>query len=175
MRRTLIAATLLFTTAALAGKPKPAPAPTAPEPAAEAPAPAPADDEKPMPVVKYRHMVMEATGEHMGALAMLIKEEVPRPKDAVFHAKALKGTAEYFCELFPEGSGPDAAPRTDAKAEIWTDAAGFTKACDDFKAATEALVEAAKGDDFAAVQDKFRGVGQSCGGCHDGYRKKDEH
>jgi cytochrome c556 len=71
--------------------------------------------------------------------------------------------------LFPAGSDSSAG-KTRAKAEIWSDSAGFKAASDKAAAASDNLATAVKGGDAAAVQTAAQGVQGACGGCHTAYR-----
>ena len=125
------------------------------------------------PVIKYRQLEMEALARHMGSVKMVVKNQVDRKGDVLGHAEAMHALAKDLVSQYPAGTGPDSGAKTEAKAEIWSDAAGFAKAAQDFETATAALVEAAKGDDLEAMAKAFGGVGQACGGCHDTYREDD--
>lgn len=61
---------------------------------------------------------------------------------------------------------------TKAKAEVWSDAAGFEKKRAAMSEAMGKLGEAGKGGDQGAIKTAFGAVGQSCKACHDDYRAK---
>ena len=112
-----------------------------------------------------RRMAMEAVGDAMKPLAAMAKKEAP------FDAAAVKANATTIADnlkksaaLFPAGSGGGTSR---AKAEIWTDAAGFDKAMKDAHAAAVALQNV---KDEAAFGPALGAVGASCKGCHDKYR-----
>lgn len=112
-----------------------------------------------------RHMAMEAVGDAMKPLAAIAKKEAP------FDAAVVKANATTIADNlkkasghFPAGSG---GGQSRAKAEIWSDAAGFEKSMKDAVAAATAL-QAVK--DEAAYGAAFGAVGASCKGCHDKYR-----
>lgn len=175
----LLLPALLLASPALAGKKKdkPAEAPPAAAPAAEAPAAAPAAVEPGIQAIyDYRHEVYESLGKHMKALSMIVKGQVEaRPKDMVAHATALNQVSLIIPDLFPDGTGPDVVPDTEALSTIWTDRAGFDAAAATFQTESAALVQVAGSGDLDAFKAQFGKVGQSCGGCHDGYRKDDGH
>lgn len=85
-------------------------------------------------------------------------------------AGALASLASQLPTWFPKGSGREAWARTDAKAEIWTDAAGFAAVANNLKAQTARLQQAAAGGDIDAVKAQARTVGAACKACHDKYR-----
>lgn len=61
-------------------------------------------------------------------------------------------------------------PQSNAKPEIWSDAAGFARAIETFKTETQALVRVAAGTDAAAFKAQIQKVGDSCGTCHKAYQ-----
>lgn len=126
-------------------------------------------------VVKYRHLVMEAAGEHMGALSMIAKGETDRTQDMVMHAEALLGVAKITGSLFPDGSGPQAGVQTDSKAEIWSQKDKFAAAVKAFEDESVKLVDIAKKGDVAALKAQLGAVGGTCGDCHDAFRVDDDH
>jgi cytochrome c556 len=128
----------------------------------------------PAHVAKYRHTVMEAIGEHFGALMMIMKGESDRRQDAVAHAKAIADMAHMAEGLFPAGSGPGPGIETDAKAEIWTDKEKFATAMKRFTTEADKLVTVAATNDVAAFNTQLKALGEACGNCHDSFRVKKE-
>ena len=84
-------------------------------------------------------------------------------------AQKLSDGFKKFAVQFPAGSDATAV-KTRAKAEIWTDAAGFKAANDKAIAASDALLLAAGGTDAAAVTAALSSVQKTCAGCHGVYR-----
>ena len=134
----------------------------------------PKNDAKPdmKELVKYRQMEMGAIGRHFGATKRILKGEVDRKDDLLGHTAALVDLARDMGSQYPEGTGPD-THKTDALPKIWKDADGFAKAVADFEAATKDLHAKAEARDFDGAMEAWGKVGDSCGGCHDGYRKDD--
>jgi cytochrome c556 len=71
---------------------------------------------------------------------------------------------------FPRGSGVEAWPKSEAKANIWTDAAGFTAAATASRNEVNKLNALAVAGDWAGVRNQIRATGGTCKGCHDTYR-----
>lgn len=125
-------------------------------------------------VAEYRHQAFEGLAKHMKALSMATKGQVTLPKaDLVVHATAIQGVSQALPAWFPAGTGPDKAPKTEALAAIWSDAAGFQAATEKFQAAAADLVKTAEAGDASALGGKLKAVGMSCGNCHDSFRKDD--
>jgi cytochrome c556 len=79
-------------------------------------------------------------------------------------AKALQG-------LFPQGTGPqEVQARIRAKAEIWSDPAGFAAAAKAFADSTSRLREIAKQNDKVAFKAQLKEVENRCNACHAIYR-----
>ncbi len=85
-------------------------------------------------------------------------------------AAALLKWANAYPHLFPEGT--QGVANTKARAEIWSDRAGFDKAAAAFVTASTNLEAAAKSGDKAAFTAAFTAEGQSCGGCHRSYKAR---
>jgi len=74
-----------------------------------------------------------------------------------------------FATQFPPGSDSSAG-KTRAKAEIWSDSAGFKAAVDRAITASGQLVSAVNSGDAAQVTAAAGAMQQTCAGCHGAYR-----
>lgn len=70
---------------------------------------------------------------------------------------------------FPAGSDSGAG-KTRAKAEVWSDSAGFKAAVDRAIVASGQLVSAVNSGDATQVTTAAGAMAQSCQGCHNAYR-----
>ena len=86
-------------------------------------------------------------------------------KDA---AKALSAWGHVIPGMFPDGTqtGHD----TKAKAEIWSDRAGFEKAAESFWIQADKLAVLAEANDKAGFATQYTATTQACGACHRNYR-----
>lgn len=119
---------------------------------------------------KARHEYFEGFGRATKAINGELKGSAPSVETIRRHAAELHAQAQRLPGWFPAGSGPDAAPRTRAKAEIWSDPEGFARASQAFQAATQRFDAAARSGDLAAVRGALPDLQSSCKGCHDRYR-----
>jgi cytochrome c556 len=87
-----------------------------------------------------------------------------------FPSGGLARWAAAMPAMFPAGTGPDAVPSTKARAEIWTDRAGFEAKAADYQAATARLRDAITAGDTAAATEAWAATRATCGSCHDAYR-----
>ena len=112
-----------------------------------------------------RRAAMEAVGDAMKPLGAIAKKQAP------FDAAVVKANATTIADnlkkastLFPAGSG---GGESRAKAEIWTDTAGFEKGMKEAHAAAVALQSVS---DEAAYGPALGALGSTCKSCHDKYR-----
>lgn len=134
--------------------------------------PARSGDPKPTDIVTFREAQMGAVGKHMKLASMIYKGQVDRQGDLAAQATAIHDASLTFGELFPATSGPDKV-KTEAKAEIWTDAAGFQTALKGWQDSSAAWLAAVQKGDPTEAKAAYDKLGQSCGACHDKYRVKD--
>lgn len=128
--------------------------------------------EQPENYIKYRQAMMKAIGGHMSAISQLVRGKVANNGDLAMHASALAALNKDLTRLFPEGSD---FGETQAKAVIWDEWEKFDKAAGEAAKATAALADAASGGaDAAQIAAAHKAVGQSCKGCHEDFREKDD-
>ncbi len=85
-------------------------------------------------------------------------------------AKGLSSWGHIIPSMFPDGT--QTGRNTKAKAEIWSDRAGFEKASANFYAEAEKLQKTAEADDKDAFAAQFKATGAACGACHRAYRER---
>ncbi|MDB5476805.1 MAG: cytochrome [Phenylobacterium sp.] len=117
-----------------------------------------------------RHDNFKAQGAAFKGLLDEIKKETPDKVVIATNAAKLKASSLVLQSWFVKGSGPDAGVKTEAKAEAFTDAAGFAAAADKFKTEAAKLDALAQAGDIDGVKGQVRAVGGACKGCHDKYR-----
>lgn len=125
-------------------------------------------------IQEYRETVMHGMGASMKATGMLVKAKVDRQADAVHHARNLHEMSGLLCQMFPEGTGPDAGIETRALPAIWQNWSDYEAACTKFAEESKKLVEIAESGDFEAFKAQFGNVGGACGSCHDHFRAEEE-
>jgi cytochrome c556 len=87
--------------------------------------------------------------------------------DAKAVGKTISDDSKTFAANIAAGTGPESGVVTKAKAEIWTDKAGFKAELDKSMAASAALMKAS---DDAAAQTAAKAVLATCNSCHTKYR-----
>jgi cytochrome c556 len=133
-------------------------------------APAMAQFQKPEDAVKYRKNSLFVMSQHFGRVGAMANGRVPYDAAVAAENAAI---VESLSKLPWAGfvAGTDKMD-TKAKAEVWSDAAGFKKAANDMVTAVAALNAAAKTNNLDALKTAFGGAAQSCKACHDAYRDK---
>ena len=133
-------------------------------------APAAAVDE-PENIIKYRQGVMKAIGAHIGGIAGVMKGEVSFKGHIAAHARGLHEMSKLLSgDLFPEGTGNDAFPKTRALPKIWTEWSDFEAGIKKMEEESAKLVEVAQSGDMGAIGAQLGNLGKSCGGCHKPFR-----
>ena len=122
--------------------------------------------------IEYRKAVMKAVGGHMKGRSMILKGQAGDMSDIASHASAMAGLAKATETAFPEGSGPMDG-KTEAKMDVWEKPDDFKKVTAAFVEYSNALAEAAKSGDKAAIGAALGALGKNgCKACHDGFREK---
>lgn len=120
-------------------------------------------------VIKGRQGAMMLSGVAMASIKGSIDAGQPLASQR-FATRSLSRWAHAVPGMFPAGSGPEAGVRTNARAEIWTDRAGFEARAADYAAAADRLAELAAGEDAAAFGAQWTAVRATCQACHDSYK-----
>lgn len=121
---------------------------------------------------EYRHSIMEAVAYKVGRLRAMAGGEIPADNAAFTKdAQDVAALAGMVTEGFIPNSvvGPSIA-----LPEIWTNNADFQAKAADFQNAATALATAASTQGFEAAKGMVQAVGQTCGGCHRPYRRRQE-
>jgi cytochrome c556 len=110
----------------------------------------------------------------IGRAAHSLQLEIAKPSpDAAAIGDAsrkIEGLAGEIPSWFPAGSGPGAGVSTRARAEIWTDAAGFRAKAAALAVSAQALQTAAAANDQIGLKSSFANLAQACEGCHASFR-----
>ena len=120
--------------------------------------------------VMVRHNNFKQQGAAFKAINDELKKDNPDNALLATNAAKLKGLVNNLPSWFPKGSGPESHLKTDAKPEIWSDAAGFQAAASRLQVEVSKLNQLAVAGDWTAFKGQTRAVGGACKGCHDKYR-----
>jgi cytochrome c556 len=118
-----------------------------------------------------RHAVFTMLSANMGPLGGMAKGKVP------FDAKIVEKNAtrinqlSYMIDDFTRTDTRAYKVKTDALPEVWTKRKAFEKRINDLSLASAKLVKVSTSGDKAAIKAAIGGVGKTCGGCHDDFKK----
>ncbi len=118
-------------------------------------------------LIKYRQAIYGGIGKHTGAIASILKGDVPHTDDLPALARGLSELAALTPDLFAENTQEG---KTDALPEIWENFDEFQGLIDDFIDDTALLVEASASGNRQDFARAFQRVGRGCKGCHDRFK-----
>ena len=121
--------------------------------------------------IEARQACMKANVKMLKVMVPVMKGESAFDKAAI--DAAVSETAQACAgwdSWWGEDTKPGGAIKTEAKAEIWTDKAGFDAASAEYVKAFTAVKAAG---DEASFKAAFPALGGSCKGCHEKYRQAD--
>lgn len=119
-----------------------------------------------------RHENFEKLGGAFKRLNDELRKSDPSKTVVTDATKTMAGLATALPTWFPRGSGVEARAKSEAKPDIWNDAAGFTAAASALQVQVSKLNQVALSGDMAAVKAQVRPTGGACKGCHDKYRQE---
>jgi cytochrome c556 len=124
---------------------------------------------KPEDAIKYRKAALTVMGTHFGRVAAMATGRAPYDAAA---AAANMQVAELASKLpwtaFVPGTDKG---ETNAKPEIWSDAAKFKEASEKMQMEMAKLSAAAKTGNADALKAAFGTTAPTCKACHDSFRK----
>ena len=122
---------------------------------------------RPERAIKYRQSVMTIMASHFGRLQPFIKGAVPYDKDAVkANVSVIATLAPLPWSAFTAGSEKN----SNAKPDIWSNAAGFKAAQQKLLEAFAGLTAAADSGDLGKVKVASTAVANACDACHDKFQ-----
>jgi cytochrome c556 len=117
----------------------------------------------------YKFMAWNTTRIKMNLEGQYNKDEVIQAANAI-QAIANSGMGKLYLPGTDKGKG---FHDTKVKPELFTDKEGVGKVGKAFNEAANEMAKVAATGDQAAVKAQFGKLGESCKGCHDNFRKKD--
>jgi len=133
---------------------------------------APAEDTPEQQAFEFRDGLMHALAWKVGKLRGMASGDIP-----VDDAAAVKNARDVaaIAGMLTDGFIPNSIVKGSAALpEIWMNFADFQQKATDLQTTATALADAAQANGFAMAKGMVQPVGQSCGGCHRPYRKRQE-
>jgi cytochrome c556 len=116
-------------------------------------------------VLDYRMHIMHTLNEQSAALGQILSGAIPE-KNAQAHLEAIALTASIALKAFEPK-----VPGGEAKAEVWSNWADFSKRMNDFARLTRDAAKISKEKGFGSSSSNIVDA-LTCKGCHDLYRKE---
>jgi len=127
---------------------------------------------KPEDAIKYRQAAFIVMAKHFGSLGAMANGKAPYDaKVAAADADVLAAVATLPFTAFGPGTDKGAI-KTEAKPEVWKDAAKFKQADDAMQVEMAKLIPAAKSGSLDQLKAAFGPTGKTCKGCHDDFKSK---
>ena len=117
-----------------------------------------------------RHERYEEMGDSMKAINRELKGGSPDVARIQREASTLAGLASQIPSWFPAGSGPDVHAKSRAKAEVWSDPQGFSRAHAGYMEQVQRFNQTAQGGEVEAIRAGAEDLGKACKTCHDRFR-----
>ncbi len=121
-------------------------------------------------VIEAREANFKTFGKSMKTMNDNLKSDSPDLAVIASNAATIRGLAPKITTWFPKGTGPESGVKTEARAEIWTDGAGFAAAARRLEPEAAKLEALARAGDLAGVRAQVRVLGGTCKGCHDKFK-----
>jgi cytochrome c556 len=119
----------------------------------------------------------QAGYKQMGAAFKTINDQLragsPDTAAIAAAAKRISDTSTAQFGWFPRGSGPEAGVKTRAKADIWSDPAGFAAAQKALQTEAAKMQRLATAKDVAGMKAQAKALGGACAGCHKPFRAEE--
>lgn len=120
----------------------------------------------PADAIARRHQQMHDIGGAFKAAGDSARSGTPDLALIRTNAQTIARIAQELPASFPAGSGPESGLETHAKAEVWTNAAGFAEQVRLFQTASQDLATAPD----AEIGARLGQLGARCGSCHTAFR-----
>lgn len=133
-------------------------------------APAHAQFAKPDDALKYRQSVMYLQSQHLGRIARQLRAEKPDLPGIAENAAVLDTMNKLFASAFPPDS--EGVGNSRALPAVWKEPEKFKQGIATLNGQMAKLLAASRGNDLAGTRAAFNEVRQTCGSCHDAFRRE---
>lgn len=128
----------------------------------------------PADTIKARQEAMKSMGGNLKTINDQLKGATPDVAAIKTAVANISASGKDVASLFPAGTGPEAGVKTRAKPEIWSQAADFKAAADNFNAGNAKFSQVVAGGNVDAIKADVKAFSDGCGGCHMKFRAPEE-
>ena len=121
--------------------------------------------------IDARKGLMKSNGKNMKVIVGFMKKGMGTAAEVAMSARMIASNMAQFPNHYPKGTAQGSgAGNTRAKAEIWTNWAGFAGGASKATDLALKVAMAADSGDKAAIGAALGALGKGCGGCHKAFR-----
>lgn len=121
---------------------------------------------------ELRQSIFKLLGSNMGPLGAMAKGKIPVNAETVAkNAKRINQLSLMIAD-YTRVDTSSFSVKTEALPKIWKESEHFAKDIEKLTIASATLMAAAKSNDEGAIKKAIGGVGKTCGGCHDDFKKE---
>ncbi|GHF02791.1 c-type cytochrome [Thalassotalea profundi] len=121
--------------------------------------------------VELRQAIFSLLGSNMGTLGAMAKGQIPVDAAVVEKNATRINQLSLMIDDYTRVDTSGFDVKTEALDKVWTERSNFEKHIADFTTASIALQKAAATGDEGTIKKAIGGVGKTCGGCHDIFKK----
>ncbi|NQY48459.1 MAG: cytochrome c [Colwellia sp.] len=120
---------------------------------------------------ELRQSIFKLLGSNMGPLGAMAKGKTPVDATIVEKNATRINQLSLMIADYTRTDTSKFDVKTEALAKIWQETDHFNKDIDKLTLASAKLIAAAKSNDESAIKKAIGGVGKTCGGCHNDFKK----
>ncbi|XQW85186.1 c-type cytochrome [Thalassotalea piscium] len=120
---------------------------------------------------ELRQSVFSLLGSNMGVLGAMAKGQVPIDAKTVEKNATRINQLSLMIDDYTQVDTSGFNVNTEALPKVWTERSDFEKHITDLTMASATLQKVAASGDESAIKKAIGGVGKTCGGCHDIFKK----
>ena len=120
---------------------------------------------------ELRQSVFKLIRSNMGTFGAMAKGKIPLNADIVEKNATRINQLSLMIADYSRTDTSKFNVKTEALPKIWQEPEHYSQNIDRLTVASEALILASQSNDEAAIKKAIGGVGKTCGGCHDDFKK----
>ena len=120
---------------------------------------------------ELRQSVFKLLGSNMGPLGAMAKGKIPVDAEVVEKNAQRINQLSLMIGDYSRTDTSKFSVETEALAKVWQEGDHYAKDIAKLTDASAALIVAAQSNDAGAIKKAIGGVGKTCGGCHDDFKK----
>lgn len=120
---------------------------------------------------ELRQSVFSLLGSNMGPLGGMAKGKIEFNEEAIKKHSLRINQLSHMIADYTRTDTSSFKTKTEALDKVWQQRAEFEKRIKDLNKSSKNLLKVAETGDQGAIKKAIGGVGKTCGGCHDNFKK----